>query len=317
MTTTTTTEMAGAVPEDQRRRDHVYEEIPFFAKKKVTDLDETKYAEEVHQRAVARRPGSPSSDEGNANKTVESDDPCPVHDLRSSPEIQKEMKPDDGGGGGGGENAPEEVPGRREEVRISARPKSIVGTPLFDNNEPEMTDPKINCVINDHLSRPSPPPPPSLPPKRVESATDPLDLVISSAGVLPSRHSSTNPNPEISRTPGDPVATPVERRQSSRVSTAVRTLGNASRSVLNTFRKLGGVVGRSSAVLVISGPEDGRQPDATEGEEEGEDKDPVKRPSPPPPPPPQQTLGDRPDVVPKGNFIDGSEEELTVAGLRL
>lgn len=336
-----TTHVVSADADSKHRGgDHLYEEIPYFSKTSLDesaamDVQKTMYISDnslsnpessFHDSFERGGRGGEGGGGGGGEATVPDSDKPKMSDdflsttiLRSS-DTPRERKPD---------ARQEQRPPRKKRTR---RPKSFAGTPFTDVvlevNAPEIP---IDGGGGDRVQPPLPPPP--LPPKRGESMCNLRDELLYSPTAASAVEFSYIPEISVAMDPPatddssavlpsatSPVPTsksaPVDRRQSSSkvVSSAVKTLGNVSRSFLNTFRKIGG---RSSSTLVINssgGVDEDKQPEAaaaagTAAAVRGgsSSRESVNRSSTGSSPEP--VLGDRPDVVPESSFSGGRPEE--------
>lgn len=226
---------------EAKHGDHLYEEIPYFSKTNMDvssmDIQKTVY---ISDTSLSRPDSLPevfdkdTTGVRNSEKERESVDhslPRPVTSHSHYP--------------GGSEST------LTIRSRLS-RPKSYAGTPFFDGL----------TLVGGNLSNSLENPPP-LPPKRGESMCNLRDELTcahsptvedteptKTPSPTPIRdNASTDPPMGVDSTPDGPSPTTADRRTSSKVSSAVKTLGNVSRSFLNTIRRIGA---RSSATLVIN-----------------------------------------------------------------
>lgn len=238
---------------EAKHGEHLYEEIPYFSKTNIDvssmDIQKTVYISDTSLSRLDSLPDVFDKDNGlrNPDKEKESVDHRLPRPITSQADYTD------------GSDATLTI-----RTRLS-RPKSYAGTPFFDGLASVAAD--LRHSLED---------PPPLPPKRGESMCN-LREELSFAhsctvenmveptktpSPTPTRETLTDPQLTVEPIPDAPSPTAADRRSSSKVSSAVKTLGNVSRSFLNTIRRIGA---RSSATLVINSTDDDSRPVNGEG----------------------------------------------------
>lgn len=243
---------------EAKHGEHLYEEIPYFSKTNIDvssmDIQKTVYISDTSLSRLDSLPDVFDKDNGlrNPDKEKESVDHRLPRPITSQADYTD------------GSDATLTI-----RTRLS-RPKSYAGTPFFDGLASVAAD--LRHSLED---------PPPLPPKRGESMCNLREelsfahsctvenMVEPTKTPSPTTTRETLTDPQLTverkvspRSPDAPSPTAADRRSSSKVSSAVKTLGNVSRSFLNTIRRIGA---RSSATLVINSTDDDSRPVNGEG----------------------------------------------------